>query len=110
MITIRELKKLIKKADYLDNVQKTEFLELLPKMTIQQATKLANMIFWAETQKNNLEFEKKVLTTGVAGIFTKMNKNAIKKTRKVVLEKMQNDQTIQDDIESAELLKKLKDV
>ncbi len=108
-MTVADLQNLIKETDYLNSKQKAEFLKLLPKMGIDEASDLANTLLWAQEQGQNLDTEKDLIVTGLNGIFTELNKNALKEAKKAVAGAMQSDQSEEDEKEMDKLLTELKD-
>ena len=109
-MTVKDLKTLIKNASYLDKEDKQQILDLFSKITLKQAEELAIVILYAEMKKQSMEFEKDILLTSVAGIFTEMNKNALKLAKKTVLNESKKDQNKKDQKVSDEILKKLENL
>lgn len=81
-ITVKKLIKLIKGADYINQKQKKYWLNMIPKMTINELEELATIIANSELEKKHLEESEDYIIAGMASVFTALNENAIKQSNK----------------------------
>lgn len=97
----------VKKAGYLTDAQKVKFLGLVPAMTPVQLADFSKIIEWAELQKKNLDRERNIALTGVAKIFTCLNKIALKRARKDAFEGVEKKQRKQEEVDVENLLNQI---
>ena len=109
-MTVKKLKQIIQNAAYFDDDEKKELIGLFNIMNLDQANELAKIILWAEVQKNNLEFEKKLLIKAIAEIFNQMNTVAVKEANKNARESLEEEESKNNKIKMKNLLKDLNDV
>lgn len=91
-MTLQELNQLVENADYLRADQRERILKLIPRLSEEDLRQMATVLLQAESTLGEVASKNQENTLRLVQLFTAMNKQAIKQSKKDTYQFIEKDE------------------